>query len=111
MDQVVKASASVHISYTLNKLEECRLQGVPKFAVNANVSGSWECLWLMGMLMGTFAGLQLTDRKNYLEGFPPVEITTVGTTFAKHLSLQIIIFSFTLSTKSGVGVYEHRGSS
>ena len=33
MDQVVKASASVHISYTLNKLEERRLQRVPKFAV------------------------------------------------------------------------------
>ena len=55
--------------------------------------------------------LQLENSKIYLEGFPPAQITFVGTTFAKHLSLWNAIFPIKMppSTKSGVGVYEDRG--
>ena len=45
----------------------------------------------------TFACLQLANHKIYLEGFLPAQITILGRTFAKHLSLQIIILPFTVS--------------
>ena len=54
----------------------------------------------MGMLAVTgyiLACLQLANSKIYQGGFPPMQISIVGTTFAKYLSLQNVIFPVKMS--------------
>ena len=48
----------------------------------------------MGMfaVTGYISLFSNANSKIYQEGFPPPRISIVGTTFAKHLSLQIVIF-------------------